>query len=170
MDRVRKFFYERQQHLVLKMDVQSNAELVTSETFTPVTIQKVFANDDFRDEDMKEIGNRLYRGFTGYSSTERLSLDTICWINLNVIRVDAISYLTQLRKGTVYIDQWNLDNVMDICAFVKSDYKAKTIIINLEKRDKKTVAFLRNKGFFIDQKIYNRTFFGFKKRTISMGT
>lgn len=167
---VRKFFYERQKYLLLKMDLPLNASLVTQETFTPLTIKKIFANNDFLDRDMKEIGNRLYRGFTGYSSTERLSFDTICWVNKNVIRIDEISYLTQLRKGTVYIDNWSRDNIMDICAFVKSDYKAKTILIDLENPDKKTVAFLRSKGFFIDQKMDNRTLFGFKKLTISMGT
>jgi len=167
---VKKYFYERQKHLVLKIDLPPNASLVTQETFTPLTIKKVFANNDFVDGDMKEIGNRLYRGFTGYSSTERLSVDTICWVNKNVIRIDAISYLTQLRKGTVYIDNWSPDNIMDICAFVKSNYKAKSILIDLENPDEKTVAFLRSKGFFIDRKMDNRTLFGFKKLTISMGT
>ncbi|WP_318616813.1 GNAT family N-acetyltransferase [Sporosarcina sp. YIM B06819] len=166
---VTKFFFERQKHVILKMDLQSNSDLVTHETFKPVTIKKVFANHDIEDGDMKEIGNRLYRGFTGYSTKERLSVDDICWINQNVIRIDAISYLTQLRKGTVYIDKWNHDNIMDICAFIKKDYKAKIIVIELEDPDEKTVASLKSRGFFVEKEIHNQTFFGFKKSTIIDG-
>ncbi|WP_342505961.1 GNAT family N-acetyltransferase [Sporosarcina sp. FSL K6-2383] len=166
---IRKFFYEQRQHMVLKMNVHSDSALVTYKTFTPLTIKMVFASNDFEDDEMKEIGNRLYRGFTGYSTEKQLSFDTICWINPNVLRIDAISYLTQLRKGSVYIDKWNLDNIMDICAFVKSDYKAKTIVIDLEKPDKKRVAFLRSKGFFIDKEVSNRTIFGFRSSTVVDG-
>ncbi|GEN83260.1 hypothetical protein SLU01_15720 [Sporosarcina luteola] len=169
INRLRKFFYERKKHLVLKMDLHTNGLIVTNETFTPITIEKVFSDIDFKDEAMKEIGKRLYRGFIGYSSAEKLSFDTICWINQKVIRIDGISYLEQLRNGTIYIEGWDCDNILDICASVKQDVKAKSVIINLEKSNEKTLRSLESKGFIIDKEIYNRTYFGFKKSAIING-
>lgn len=166
---VKNFFYERKQHIVLKIDTQSIGPISPNEIITPVTLKDFLDHNGFGEEDMKEVGNRLYRGFTGYSSKGALSVDNVFWINKNVIRIDAISYLTQLRKGTVYIDKWHTDNVMDICTFVKNDFKAKTIIIDLKNPDKKIVAFLISKGFSIDKEIYNRTFFGFKKSSVIEG-
>jgi len=164
--RIQDFIYYRNQHTIMKIKTESISPPMSNQSYTQLTIKKVFDQVSLEDKDIKKIGERLYRGFSGYYTGEPVPYNELFWINQNVIRVDNISYLEQLRKGIIYIEKWNTGNVLEICAFVKKVYKAKVIVIDLADPTKETLETLKKKGFSIDKVIYNRTYLGFKKSKI----
>lgn len=162
-----RFGYDRRRHVVMKMDI--NPIATTGRVYKEMTIEKVFNTTEIEDRQMKEIGEKLYQGFTGFYEEEPFSLQNLFWINCNVIRIDSISYLSQLRKRTAYIERWKMENIMDICAFMKEEYQMNTILIELKNPSKGTVAELKSMGFSTDKIVYNRTYLGKRiSRIISM--
>ena len=166
LKRIQNFIYYRNQHTIMKIGTESVIPSMSNQRYTQLTIKKVFDQVSLEDSDIKKIGDRLYRGFSGYYTGEPVAYDKLFWTNQNVIRVDSIYYLEQLRKGIIYIEKWNTDNVLEICAFVKKAYKAKVIVIDLADPTKETIETLKKKGFSIEKIIYNRTYLGFKKSKI----
>ena len=72
-----------------------------------------------------------------------LAFANLFWMNEKVLRIENISYLEELRKSSVYIKNWHVGNLVEVCSFVKRNSKAKTLYVSVKAGSKKEIAILK---------------------------
>ena len=95
-----------------------------------------------------------------------MTFENIFWINDKVIRIEDISYIEELRKSTVYIKNWHIENILDVCTYFKRQSKAKTMYVCVKEALRKEVIELERIGFVVDKRIFKKTYFGNAKHQI----
>lgn len=162
----RKYLYERQKYIVYKIEKKDVSGLANSESFIELTINDVISSNEIANNHMKEVCRNLYGGYKGYHPKSSLSFENIYWINDKVLRIEDISYIEELRKSSVYIKNWHIGNIADVCAYFKNQSKAKTLYVSVKEASKKEVSVLESIGFVVSKRIYIKTYFGTGKQQI----
>lgn len=147
------FLYERKQYMIAKLipngvNKNSNYQKVTPEM--ALSIKK----------NRKEILQKIYNGYKGYYARDT---DKAFWVNENVIRLDDIDFVMNLKKKSVYIKDWENEDLDEIISYVQQNYHPKHIFVHVNKRNKKAVQFLERYGFEMIEKLSYSQKFGNKK-------
>ena len=137
--RLLPFIYHKKTYVISKLSKHITAELeeVRFSRFAP---DFVFESKWKR----KEILQKIYRGYTGYYSKD---IHEAFWINENVIRLDDIEVVINLKKRSIYIRDWKKENLQQIMEFVNSNYNGKEVYLSVNKKDKISVNLLDQLGF-----------------------
>lgn len=162
----RMFIYNSKTYFILKKENDVATQATKGNPYIELTIKKVFEDLPSQEVNMQEVGRNFYGSFKGYYCAGQKPYESLFWVNQNVIRIDEIAYVDQLRKRTVYIDKWNSDNLKEVCTFVSQKNKPKVILASVSANVKKDIQALENFGFRIEKKISKKTYLGFNKSVI----
>jgi len=92
----------------------------------------------------KNLLQKIYNGYAGYYSKDILKA---FWINENVIRIDEVEVVINLKKRSIYIRDWQKENILQILGFVNLHYKGKDVFVSVNTKDKESVKLLTHLGF-----------------------
>ena len=162
----RRYLYEREKYIVYKLEKKDVPDFADSETFIELTINDLINSKEIANKHMKEVCRNLYGGYKGYHPETNLSFENIFWMNDKVIRIEDISYIEELRKSAIYIMNWHIANIADICTYFKRESKAKTLYVCVKEASKKEVSVLESIGFVVSKRIFKKTYFGNGKHQI----
>jgi len=162
----RLFIYDSQTYYVYKKEVDLLGSSLSAPSFTEMTVKKVFNDFHLKEVNMKEVGRNLYSSYKGYYMVDKNSYKNLFWLNQNIIRIDCVSYIDQLKKKSVYIDKWNADNLQDVCTFVNQNNKPRIIFASVNSNIKKDIDALKKMGFKVEKKISKRTYLGFNRSAV----
>lgn len=98
----------------------------------------------------KDILQKIYNGYTGFYSKDILKA---FWINENVIRLDEMEVVINLKKRSIYIRDWQNENLLQILGFVNRHYKEKDVFVSVHTKDKESVKLLTQLGFQWTEKV-----------------
>lgn len=98
----------------------------------------------------KDILQKIYNGYAGYYSEDILKA---FWINENVIRLDDVEVVINLKKSSIYIRDWHNGNIQQILRFVNHHYKGKDVFVSVQTKDKIGVKLLTQLGFEWTEKV-----------------
>ncbi|MGE7918967.1 GNAT family N-acetyltransferase [Viridibacillus sp. NPDC093762] len=152
-NRLQPFVYEQKQYLIAKMTVN---EMRLNSHFEQITLEMALSMKN----DRKEILQKIYNGYKGYYSTD---VNKVFWVNENVIRLDDIEVVVNLKKKSIYIRDWENENLKQILSFVQAKYRPKFIFVHVNKRDKKRVQLLQSNEFEITERLSYLRVLGKKK-------
>lgn len=108
----------------------------------------------------KETLQKIYNGYKGYYATDE---NKAFWVNENVIRLDDIEVVENLKKKTIYIRDWENENLKQILSFVQGKYRPKYIFVHVNKHDKKNIQLLESNDFEITERLSYSRVLGKKK-------
>lgn len=145
---------------IARKDVPDNSE---TNHYLELTIKDSMKEFDSVGYHMRDVCTKIYGAYKGYYLPDQFTFEKIFWTNEKVIRIDDISYLKDFRKSSVFIENWHLDNLIDICSFVKQKSKANKFLISVKTESTKEIRQLEKLGFTINKEIAKRTIFGFSK-------
>ncbi|WP_186321469.1 GNAT family N-acetyltransferase [Bacillus sp. FJAT-22090] len=165
MKRIGKFLFEWKHYTIYEIARKGTPE-VQEHTFNELKLKDALQNPKIAKFHMKEICTKKYRSHRGYYQNDNLKVEDIFWINEKVIRIDELDYLKDFRKSTVVIENWKLDNLVEICSFVKKQSKANKIVVYVRSNSRKERVELEKIGFTVYQHIERKTFFGYSKIAI----
>ncbi|MGF9975408.1 GNAT family N-acetyltransferase [Viridibacillus arvi] len=152
-NRLQPIVYERKQYLIAKLTV---SEMKLDSHFEQITAEMALSMKDQR----KEILQKIYNGYKGYYATE---VNNAFWVNENVIRLDDIEVVENLKKKTIYIRDWENENLDEILSFVQVTYRPKYIVVHANKFDKKSIRTLQSNDFIITERLSYSRILGKKK-------
>ncbi|KOO51976.1 GNAT family N-acetyltransferase [Viridibacillus arvi] len=152
-NRLQPIVYERKQYLIAKLTV---SEMKLDSHFEQITAEMALSMKDQR----KEILQKIYNGYNGYYATE---VNNAFWVNENVIRLDDIEVVENLKKKTIYIRDWENENLDEILSFVQVTYRPKYIVVHANKFDKKSIRTLQSNDFIITERLSYSRILGKKK-------
>ncbi|MGE7934950.1 GNAT family N-acetyltransferase [Viridibacillus arvi] len=152
-NRLQPIVYERKQYLIAKLAV---SEMKLDSHFEQITAEMALSMKDQR----KEILQKIYNGYKGYYATE---VNNAFWVNENVIRLDDIEVVENLKKKTIYIRDWENENLDEILSFVQVTYRPKYIVVHANKFDKKSIRTLQLNNFIITERLSYSRILGKKK-------
>ncbi|MFE6169864.1 GNAT family N-acetyltransferase [Viridibacillus arvi] len=152
-NRLQPIVYERKQYLIAKLAV---SEMKLDSHFEQITAEMALSMKDQR----KEILQKIYNGYKGYYATE---VNNAFWVNENVIRLDDIEVVENLKKKTIYIRDWENENLDEILSFVQVTYRPKYIVVHANKFDKKSIRTLQSNDFIITERLSYSRILGKKK-------
>ncbi len=161
--------FEWKQYCIYEIDRKKVSEFVGSQDFMRLHITDAINNETIKYH-MKAICTKVYGAFKGYYPRNLLSFKDIFWINEKVIRIDDVSYLKDLKKSSVFIENWTMSNLRDICSFVHKQSKANKIFICVKAKSTKEIAAIEEVGFTLNQLIVKRTVFGYSIVPTSNGS
>lgn len=145
--------YERKQYLIAKLTV---SEMKLNSHFKQITPEMVLSMKGER----KETLQKIYNGYKGYYATDE---NKAFWVNENVIRLDDIEVVENLKKKTIYIRDWENENLKQILSFVQGKYRPKYIFVHVNKHDKKNIQLLESNDFEITERLSYSRVLGKKK-------
>lgn len=93
-NRLQPFVYEQKQYLIAKLTVN---EMRLNSHFEQITPEMALSMKD----DRKEILQKIYNGYKGYYSTD---VNKVFWVNENVIRLDDIEVVENLKKKAFILE------------------------------------------------------------------
>ncbi|QUG42553.1 GNAT family N-acetyltransferase [Psychrobacillus sp. INOP01] len=133
------FIYDKRSYVIGKI---SNFEEIedTETSFTELSPNAALSSEHER----KDILQRIYNGYAGFYSEDLLKA---FWVNENVIRLDSVGVVLNLKKRSIYINDWKNENIIQILGFVKHRYKGKDIFVSVHIKDKESVNLLTQLGF-----------------------
>ncbi|MDI2586523.1 GNAT family N-acetyltransferase [Psychrobacillus sp. NEAU-3TGS] len=146
------FMFERKRYLIAK---RTESNIHVKSEFQLITPKEVLTMK----QDRKNILQKKFRGFKGYYFEDK---HVPFWVNDNVIRLDDIEVITNLKKRSVYIQEWEHQDLEKVISFVQTKYNPKHIFIHLSKYDKEGIKKLEAYGFQIIEKISYSKVFGIK--------
>lgn len=152
-NRLQPFLYERKQYLIAKLTV---SEMKLNSHFEQITPEMVLSMKGER----KETLQKIYNGYKGYYATDE---NKAFWVNENVIRLDDIEVVENLKKKTIYIRDWENENLKQILSFVQGKYRPKYIFVHVNKHDKKNIQSLESNDFEITERLSYSRVLGKKK-------
>lgn len=94
--------------------------------------------------DRKEILQKIYNGYAGFNSEDILKA---FWVNENTIRLDDVEVVINLKKRSIYIRDWQNENLLQILGFVNRRYKGKDVFVSVNSKHKESVNLLNKLGF-----------------------
>ncbi|MGB2873209.1 GNAT family N-acetyltransferase [Psychrobacillus psychrotolerans] len=132
------FVYDKKSYVIGKIakaiavgDAQAN--------FSEITPNLVLSSKLER----KDILQKIYNGYAGFYTKDILKA---FWVNENVIRLDDVEVVMNLKKRSVYIRDWQNENILQILGFVNRYYKGKDVFISVLTKDQESVKILTNLG------------------------
>ena len=123
MNRVRKYFYENERYIVYKMEKKNVPDLPDSEEFVELTINDAMKCPEIVGIHMSDICRKMYGGYKGYYPKDDLAYENIFWTNEKVLRIDRIAYLEQFKKSSIYFNNWNEENLAEVCSLSRRAVK-----------------------------------------------
>lgn len=152
-NRLSPFVYERKQYIIAKLTV---SEIETKSHFEIVTPEIALEIKQNR----KEMLKKIYNGYKGYYSTD---VSKAFWVNENVIRIDDIEVVENLKKKSIYIRDWENKNLDQILSFAQLKYRPKYIFVHVNKRDQKSIQTLESYDFKFTERLSYSRILGKKK-------
>ena len=139
------FIFDKRSYVIGKI---SNFEVVedTETSFTELSPNLALTSEHER----KEILQKIYNGYAGFYSEDILKA---FWVNENVIRLDDVEVVLNLKKRSIYIRDWKNENILQVLGFVNSHYKGKDIFVSVHTKDKESVKLLTQLGFQWTEKV-----------------
>lgn len=147
--KVQPLVYERKQYYIAKL---SDLNIEMNCNFQNISSESVLNISGNRNE----ILQKIFNGYKGYYNTE---IQKAFWINENLIRLDDMEIVINLKKKSVYIRDWENEDLEKIISFVQIKYHPQHIFIHINKYDKGKVEKLKSIGFqFTEMFSYSRIF------------
>ncbi|MFC5602543.1 GNAT family N-acetyltransferase [Sporosarcina koreensis] len=166
LSRLKRFFYENERYFIYQIENKDISVFSDVEDFIELTINDAMSSSAISQKHIKEICEKMYRGYKGYYPAGNLAFENIFWMNDKVLRIGPISYSEQLGRKAIHFKNWHEGNLAAACSFVKKNRKAKTVFVNAKDNSGKEASILETLGFSICKQIYKRTFFGHEKYEI----
>ena len=113
-----------------------------------------------RQYDLRRINRRFYNGFLPYSDRSL----SMFWVHPKSIRVDEVDLLEPLPKQSVFIEEWQTQQLANICTFLRQEKKTKEIYLYTTKQEEHVKRNLQRLGFK-HVKSARKTFWFFKSTT-----
>ena len=137
--------YDKKSYVIGK---NSNVEVIGDEetSFTELSSNLALASEHER----KDILQKIYNGYAGFYSEDILKA---FWVNENVIRLDDVDVVLNLKKRSIFIRDWKNENIQQVLGFVNNRYKGKDIFVSVNTKDKKSVNLLTQLGFHWTDKV-----------------
>lgn len=98
----------------------------------------------------KDFLQKIYNGYAGYYDKDLLKT---FWINENVIRLDEVEVVINLKKKSIYIRDWQKEDIRQILEFVNLHYKGKDIFVSVNTKDQESIKLLTDLGFQWTKKV-----------------
>ena len=151
------FMYEKRTYIIGKL---TKSEVIgdSKANFLEVSPKLALASECER----KDILQKIYNGYAGFYSEDILNA---FWINENVIRIDDVEVVTNLKKNSIYIRDWKNENILHILGFISRNYNGKNIFVSVPTKNKESVEMLNELGFLWTEKVKYTKFIG-KSKTI----
>ena len=146
------FIYDKKSYIIgkiLKFEVDQEIQA----NFSEITPNLALSSGQKR----KDILQKIYNGYTGFYSQGILKA---FWVSENVIRLDDVEMVINLKKRSVYIRDWQHENLLQIIGFVNRYYKGKDVYISVPTKDREKVKLLTQLGFQWTEKITFTRVFG----------
>ncbi|MGN7387430.1 GNAT family N-acetyltransferase [Sporosarcina sp. SAFN-015] len=166
LSRIKKYLYEKERYVVYRMENKDVPELAITEDIIELTINDAMSSPTISPKKLKEICEKMYRGYKGYYPAGNLVFENIIWMNDKVLRIGPISYSERLGRKAIHFKNWHEGNLEAACSFVKKNNKAKTVFVTVKDEFGNKPNVLETIGFSIDKQIEKRTFFGNEKYEI----
>ncbi|MCG7345452.1 GNAT family N-acetyltransferase [Sporosarcina sp. ACRSL] len=166
LTRLKKFLYEKERYIVYRIENKEVPVLDNAEDFIELTINDAMSHPAISQKHLKEICEKMYRGYKGYYPAGNLTFENIFWMNDKVLRIGPISYSERLGRKAIHFKNWHEGNLEAACYFVKKNSKAKTVFVTVKDKSEKDAGVLETVGFSIYKQIYKRTFLGNEKYEI----
>jgi len=115
------------------------------------------------EEEHSDVNKRFFSGYLPYRSKD----DSMFWVNPKVIRMDEFDYLETLPKQSYFVDEWQVHQLPDICAFLRHEQQVKNIFISTSKRDESLTKHLKHLGFSRVNQISNVKIFNISKTRVT---
>jgi len=133
------FFFEKRSYVIGKLSktaVVENGQVNFSKISPNLALSSGLERKDFL--------QKIYNGYAGFYSQDILKT---FWINENVIRLDEVEVVINLKKRSIYIRDWQKENILQILGFVNQHYKGKDVFVSVNTKDKESVKLLTHLGF-----------------------
>ncbi|WP_413053936.1 GNAT family N-acetyltransferase [Sporosarcina sp. 179-K 8C2 HS] len=166
LTRLKKYLYEKERYIVYRMEKNDLPVVANAQDFIGLTLNEAMNSPAISQEHLKEICEKMYRGYKGYYPDGSLAIENIIWLNDKVLRIGPISYSERLERKAIHFKNWHEGNLEAACSFVKKKSKAKTVFVTVKDGSENELSVLETKGFSICKKIYKRTIFGNEKYEI----
>lgn len=153
------YIYELQ-----RKDIKAIDEI---KSYVELTIKDSMSQNSRFQPYIRDICTKIYGGSKGFYETEEVNYKNIVWLNEKVFRIDDISYIKDFRKSSVSIENWRIENIAEICSYIKKKSNVNKLFVFVKRREKKKIAELEKHGFILKEKIVKRTVFGVTKMMIT---
>lgn len=161
--KVKSYTFKKNSSLIMKKEVERTRKPGLGEGFKELQLKDAIFDKRFKKQDLKNVCTKLYGGYQAYYKAEASSCTELIWTNRKVLRLGNIPYIKELRKNAIWLEDWNRENLLDICKFVQKEHLIHSILLEVDQRDKLSINLLQEVGFKVDKKISGSTIFG-KKR------
>ncbi|WP_252503972.1 GNAT family N-acetyltransferase [Sporosarcina sp. Marseille-Q4943] len=166
LSRLKKFLYENERYNVYRLENKDVPVSANAEEFIELTINDAMSSPAISQKQLKEICEKMYRGYKGFYPEGNLAYENIFWMNDKVLRIGPISYNERLGRRAIHFKNWHEGNLEAACSFVKKNSKAKTVFVTVKDSSENDASILETVGFSICKQICKRTFFGNEKYEI----
>lgn len=162
----RKIFHMKSYYIyeIPRKDVKARDGI---KSYTELTIKDSTSKYSIFQPFMRDICTKIYGGSKGFYDSEEVKYENVIWLNEKVFRIDEISYLKDFRKSSISIENWRIENIAEICSYIKKKSNVNKLFVFVKRREKKKIAELEKQGFILKEKIVKRTVFGVTKMMIT---
>ncbi|MDF2065061.1 GNAT family N-acetyltransferase [Bacillus sp. Cr_A10] len=158
-----KFLFQWKQYFIYEIERKNVSNVIYKNNIIQLTIKEANNSEELVTHHMRDICTKIYGAYKGYYPIGKLFFKEIFWTNEKVIRIDDISYLKDFRKSSIFIENWRVDNLKEICAFIKNESNANKLYLCVKASSKQEISEIENLGFSLHQKIIKKSFLGFSK-------
>ncbi|WP_277585644.1 GNAT family N-acetyltransferase [Psychrobacillus antarcticus] len=145
-ERLLHYIYYKRQYLIGKLTKPYSSIENNNVYVSKITTDLALSSKQRR----RDILQKVYSGYAGYYLDDILKA---FWINENVIRLDDIKVVFNLKKRSIYIKDWKKENLLQILDFVNINYKCKDVYVSVNRKDKESMNLLNQLGFQWTEKI-----------------
>ena len=156
------YFWKKEYSFIMKKEVERTRKPGLGEGFVELTLRDAIYDTRFKGQDLKLICTKLYGGYQAYYRHDDCDGEII-WTNRKVLRLSSISYIKELRKNAIWLEGWNVRNIVDICKFVNKEHLIHSILLEVDIRNRNAIRKLEEVGFQIEKSVFGTTRFGRRK-------
>ncbi|MEZ7171865.1 GNAT family N-acetyltransferase [Sporosarcina sp. OR05] len=161
--KVKRFLWEKNRALIMVKEVERTRKPGMGEGFTELQLKDALYDPTFQTHNLKRICTRLYGGYQAYYKNGEKKEGNLLWTNRKVLRLNRISYIKELRKNAIWLEDWNVENLLDICKFVHKEHLINCILLEIDAKDKKAIQLVTDLGFRVEKSVSSTTIFGKEK-------
>lgn len=148
---LKSFLWQREKSHIMKKTVERQRKPGLGEGFTELQLRDAIYNKRFKNHDLKLVCTKLYGGYQAYYRSDDCEDGEIVWTNRKVLRLERIPFIKELRKNAIWIEDWNRDNLVDICKFVEKEHLITSILLEVKASSSDEIDMLEANGFHIDK-------------------
>lgn len=161
--KAKRFLWDKKRAIIMVKEVERTRKPGLGEGFTELQLKDAIYDQTFQTHNLKRICTRLYGGYQAYYKNGEKKEGNLLWTNRKVLRLNRISYIKELRKNAIWLEDWNAENLLDICKFVHKEHLINCILLEVDAKDKKAIQLVTDLGFTVEKSVSSLSIFGKEK-------